>query len=78
MFGSYAKGVANDNSDVDLFVDSDLRGLKFVGLMESVRRALHDKEVDIINAAHIDNGSKLLNEINQTGKVIYERWTKHR
>ena len=36
LFGSYAKGTATEHSDVDLLVDSGLRGLKFFGLLESV------------------------------------------
>ena len=31
LFGSYVKGLANQNSEVDLLLDSGLRGLKFVG-----------------------------------------------
>ena len=34
LFGSYGKGVAKADSDIDLLVDSRLRGLRFVGLME--------------------------------------------
>ena len=33
LFGSYVKGLANKHSDVDLLLDSGLRGLKFVGLI---------------------------------------------
>ena len=39
----YGKGSANASSDVDLLVDSGLKGLKFVGLIEALRVAL-DKE----------------------------------
>ena len=52
LFGSYVKGLANSNSDVDLLLDSGLRGLKFVGLIEDVRSAL-DKEVDVFDTTHI-------------------------
>lgn len=31
LFGSYAKGVATAKSDIDLLVDSGLRGLAFFG-----------------------------------------------
>ena len=41
LFGSYAKGTATEHSDVDLLVDSGLRGLKFFGLLESVTCALN-------------------------------------
>ncbi|MBP5602687.1 MAG: nucleotidyltransferase domain-containing protein [Treponema sp.] len=32
LFGSYAKGYATENSDIDLLVDSNLKGLKFFAL----------------------------------------------
>ena len=32
LFGSYAKGYATEKSDVDLCIDTDLKGLNFVGL----------------------------------------------
>ncbi|MBQ5541963.1 MAG: nucleotidyltransferase domain-containing protein, partial [Erysipelotrichales bacterium] len=31
LFGSYAKGTASDQSDVDLLVGADVRGLRFFG-----------------------------------------------
>ena len=34
-----AKGTATEKSDLDLPVDSKLRGLKFVGFIEAVRQA---------------------------------------
>lgn len=40
LFGSVAKGTATQKSDLDILVDSKLRGLKFVGFMEEIRRAL--------------------------------------
>ena len=35
LFGSIAKGTATPKSDLDLLVQSDLKGLKFVGLIEA-------------------------------------------
>ncbi len=37
FFGSYAKGKATPESDIDLLVDSDLRGLKFMTLFCGVQ-----------------------------------------
>lgn len=71
LFGSYVKGLANGNSDVDLLLDSGLRGLKFVGLMEDVRSAL-DKDVDVFDTAHIVPNSRISSEISKDGVVIYE------
>ena len=70
LFGSYSKGTATGSSDVDLFVDSGLRGLSFVGLMEDTREAL-DKEIDMFDVTHITEGSLVDQEIRKTGQVIY-------
>ena len=71
LFGSYVKGLANSKSDVDLFLDSELRGLKFVGLIEEARSVL-DKEVDVFDATHIVKGSRISSEIAKDGVIIYE------
>ena len=70
LFGSYAKGYAKDNSDVDLYVSTSLDGFKFVGLMEKLRLALH-KKVDLIkmNSEHLN--ADLLKEIMKDGIKIY-------
>ena len=73
LFGSYAKGTATPKSDVDLLVDSGLKGLKFVGLLETVRSALGYKEVDLFDVKHIDKGSPIDREIAETGVTIYEQ-----
>ena len=72
LFGSYVKGCANKHSDVDLLLDSGLRGLKFVGLIEDVRSAL-DKDVDVFDTTHIIANSKISSEILKDGVVIYEK-----
>ncbi|MDO5140384.1 MAG: nucleotidyltransferase domain-containing protein [Eubacteriales bacterium] len=70
LFGSYSKGVATSRSDVDIFVDSGLRGLEFYGLLEDVTCTL-DKEVDLIDACQVKADSRVLDEINDTGVLIY-------
>ncbi len=72
LFGSYAKGDVSEKSDVDLYVESDLKGLSFVAFMEAVRGALGGKTVDLINKTHIKEGSKIEQEIMKTGIVVYE------
>lgn len=71
VFGSCAKGMATDRSDVDLCVDSGLHGLRFVGLIEEIRRALGGRDVDVLDVSHIENGSRVSEEIRNTGVVIY-------
>ena len=70
LFGSYAKGLATEGSDVDLFVDSGLRGLAFYGLLDGVASAL-EVPVDLIDASQIDRGSRIEREIAQSGVQIY-------
>lgn len=43
LFGSYAKGKAIPASDVDLLISTNVKGLKFYGLVEEIRTALHKK-----------------------------------
>ncbi len=71
LFGSYGKGAATEKSDVDLLVDSDLRGLRFVELLEQVQRLL-GKEVDLFDIRHIEAGSLIDQEIQATGVTVYE------
>lgn len=73
LFGSYSKGTATRKSDIDLLVDSGLRGLGFVGLIEAVRGALGGKEIDMFDVSHVEKGSCIDEEIAQTGVEIYER-----
>lgn len=70
LFGSYASGKANPQSDVDLYVCSSLSGLNFVGLIEKIRRTLH-KKVDLIRSSELVNNIELVNEIMKKGIKIY-------
>ncbi len=70
LFGSYAKGYAKDNSDVDLCVSTTLTGLRFVGLSESIRNVLH-KKIDLIRFSNLKDNLELINEIMKDGIKIY-------
>ena len=72
LFGSYVKGSADEKSDVDILLDSGLRGFPFVGLIEDIRFAL-DKDVDVFDVTHIVPNSKISSEISRDGVVIYEK-----
>ena len=73
LFGSYGKGAATSKSDVDLLVDSNLRGLKFMGFVEELREALDNKDMDVFDVTHIEPRSRIAEEIEQTGIEIYAR-----
>ena len=70
LFGSYAKGKATESSDLDLLVSSDVKGLKFYGLVEKLRLALH-KKVDVLNLDQLKDNLKLTDEILRDGIRIY-------
>ena len=70
LFGSYAKGYATEKIDVDLYVSSSLTGMRFVGLIEKLRQALH-KKVDLIRSSELKDNIELVNEIMKTGFKIY-------
>jgi len=70
LFGSYARGTAKENSDVDLYVSSNLPGFRFVGLTESLRTILH-KKVDVIRDSELENNIELVNDILKEGIKIY-------
>ena len=53
-------------------VESGLRGLKFVGLIEYIRESLNDKDVDLLDVSHIEKNSRVEEEIQKTGVSIYE------
>lgn len=70
LFGSYAKGLATQNSDVDILVDSGLKGLSFFGLLEDVVTTL-DKNVDMLDTTQIIPDSLVDREIAESGVLIY-------
>ena len=72
LFGSYAKGSAERGSDVDILVDSGLKGLAFFGLLEDVTTRL-DKPVDMIDISQVAKNSDVDAEIEKSGVLIYER-----
>jgi predicted nucleotidyltransferase len=71
LFGSCARGEDSPTSDIDILVDSDLKGLDFVELIEDIRTAA-EREIDLFDVRHITQGSALDREIQKTGVVIYE------
>ena len=70
LFGSYAKGKAQEDSDVDLLVATDITGMDFFGLAEDLRENLH-KRVDLLILNQLGNNRELLNDILKDGIRIY-------
>jgi len=76
LFGSYAKGTAKAVSDVDIMIDGDVRGFAFFGIWEEIAQALK-KEVDLIALYSIKPGTRIYDEIHDTGVVLYEKEQLH-
>ena len=74
LFGSYAKGLANQNSDIDLYLFSNgtITGLAFYDLKAKIEEAFNTN-VDLIPDLDIIPNSPIQQEINNTGVVVYER-----
>ena len=70
LFGSYAKGMATELSDVDLLISTDTSGLKFYGLTERLRDGLK-KKVDLISIEQLKDNQELVEEILRDGIKIY-------
>ncbi len=72
LFGSYAKGCATADSDIDLRIDKGkLRGLfALSGMRLDICGAL-DKEVDLLTTNSLDKG--FLDRIHSDEVMIYEQ-----
>ncbi len=70
LFGSYATNEARETSDVDLLVSTEITGMDFYGLAETLREKLH-KKVDLLNTEQLTNNLKLLDEVLKNGIKIF-------
>jgi predicted nucleotidyltransferase len=72
LFGSYAKGVAMNTSDLDLYMESSLYGLAYFEFVETLREVL-GKKIDLLSNRTVEENSKVYQEIKSSGVLIYER-----
>jgi predicted nucleotidyltransferase len=72
LFGSYAKGEATGQSDIDLFMESELFGLDYFEFIEVLREHL-GKKIELLSDQTIQKSSRIDQEIQNTGILIYER-----
>ena len=70
LFGSYAKNIANERSDVDLLISTKISGLEFFGLVEELRNTLK-KKIDLLTLDQLKDNQALLNEILKDGIKIF-------
>jgi len=74
LFGSYAKGIATDTSDVDIVIDSkgELLNINFYGLLEEIKEKLN-KNVDLFEISEIQKNSSIYETIQKEGVILYAR-----
>jgi predicted nucleotidyltransferase len=71
LYGSYSRGKQEPQSDIDLVVDGNIKGIKFFGLLEDINN-LFVKSVDLIHLSQIEKNSEIYHNILK-GIVLYER-----
>ena len=73
LFGSYARGDATAESDVDLLIDSEgrLNGFDFFGIVGRIIKNMPVK-TDVFELGEVESPSALLDSINREGVIIYE------
>lgn len=72
LFGSYAKGTAKEDSDVDILISTELTGLDYFGLVEELNKSLQ-KRVDLVALQQLGDNFDLINEVLREGVKIYEK-----
>ena len=74
LFGSYAKNTPTSKSDIDLVIDSEgkLINIYFYGLLEELVQRLQ-KNVDLFEISEIQKDSRIYNDIQNEGVVVYEK-----
>ena len=73
LFGSYARGEATVNSDVDLIIDSEgrLNAVDFFGIYGLILKKI-PINIDVFELREVNNPSAMLDNINKEGIIIYE------
>ena len=73
LFGSYAKGIASKNSDIDLYVETENEDfLAMCGWGYELREKL-GRNVDLLLNEFMDIDDYIYNAIQSEGVTIYER-----
>jgi predicted nucleotidyltransferase/DNA-binding XRE family transcriptional regulator len=73
LFGSYAKGLATPNSDVDLYMETNIKDMTHFEIAEEFRQRLLDKKVELFSPMLVIKNSRIDKEIKESGILLYER-----
>lgn len=74
LFGSYAKGNATDESDIDIVIDSkgELLNMAFYGVLEDITTQLN-KRVDLFEISELSRNVYIRSAVEREGIVLYEK-----
>jgi len=74
LFGSYAKGNATEQSDVDIVIDSkgELLNMAFYGVLEDITTQLN-KRVDLFEISELSKNAAIYSAVEQEGIVLYDK-----
>ena len=70
LFGSYAKGKATPNSDIDLMIVGEIDGLEYYQLLSDLETKLR-KQIDLLRLETAIQNVRLMNDILKEGVKIY-------
>ncbi len=76
LFGSYARGTATEDSDIDLLVDTtgtNLRGLLALGALYCDLEEALEKKIDLITVSSLEQELRLPSEQDFRNTVLKER-----
>ncbi len=76
LFGSYARGTATEDSDIDLLVDTtgtNLKGLFALGALYCDLEEALDKKIDLITISSLEQEAHMPSELDFRNTVMKER-----
>lgn len=74
LFGSYAKGNATEDSDIDIVIDckGELLNVSYYGMLEDIKTQL-DKPVDLFEISEFSRSEAMRSAVEKDGIVLYEK-----
>lgn len=71
LFGSFARGTQNDDSDIDIAIVTDNNDKKYLFSVKQELEEVTSKDIDLVNMADLNMSEGFKYEILMNGKVLY-------